>query len=90
VTAIAIAAADAIAVISQAGALVPPGLGPAAGACADGAGADWARAAGPGAGGSEAPEGTPSRVKVAVSCAVARSHPVACSGWLKPCCPGGV
>src|SRR5579871_3845578 len=85
VPATVIAAADAIVAISQAGAGVSLGFGAAAGI-----GADEREAAELAADGREAPAPTPSRVKVAVNCGVPRSHPVACSGWPKPCCPGGV
>jgi hypothetical protein len=75
----ATAAADTIVAISQAEAVVPAGFGAALGAVA-GLGVD----------GSVVPVGTPSRVRAAVSRGLARSHPLACSGWPKPCCPGGV
>src|SRR5713226_4235419 len=73
---ITIATADAIVAISQAGAVVSLGFGTAPGAGAAGTEAAELRADG-----SEAPAGMPSRVRVAVSCGVPRSHPVACSGW---------
>jgi len=83
VPATAITTADTIAAISQAGAVMSPGFGAAAGVAET-------DAAAAGADETEAPAGTPSRVRVAVSCGVPRSHPAACSGWPKPCCPGSV
>jgi hypothetical protein len=85
VPAIAITTADTIVAISQAGAVVSPGF-----AAAAGAEVAETEAAEPGMDGRDAAAGTPSRVRVAVSRGLPRSHPVACSGWPKPCCPGTV
>jgi hypothetical protein len=85
VPATAIRTADTIVAISQAEAVVPPGFGAAAGAAVA-----EKEAVAPAVDGRETPAGTPSRVRVAVSRGVPRSHPAADSGWPKPCCPGSV
>src|SRR5215472_15533190 len=76
----AIATADAIVAMSQAGVVLLSGFGAAARTRAGGTEAAELRADG-----SEAPAGMPSRARVAVRRGVPRNHPVACSGWPKPC-----